>query len=129
MKDFRIRAAMLLAATVMLVSLSDTANATRSFISGARVVELRTYGAGQFGSCVAQINKNVNTEGDQALTCGNARLVSFACDGAKTNSKSEANAMYSNAQLAMVTDALVDIYVNDAQKYGTMCVAEFLYVK
>lgn len=116
--------------TVIFSAVSNTASAARSFVLGAKVIELRTYGAGKFGSCVAQINKNVNTDGDQTLSCGNARLVSFGCDGSATNSKAEANAMFSNAQLALVTEAPVDVYINDAVKYNTtMCVAEFIYVK
>ncbi len=109
--------------------MTQQAHATRSFITGAQVIEIRSYGAGQFGGCVAQINKNVNSDGDQVLTCGNQFLVGFGCDGTKSSSKSEAQNMLATAQLAMVTGSNVDVYVNDQERYGTLCVAEFVYVK
>ena len=113
-----------------LVTGQHTAYAARSFITSAKVIEVRNYGAGNFGSCVAQINRNVNTDGDQTLTCGNQFLVSFGCDGQSSNTRSEAQAMFSTAQLALVTGNVVDIYINDAERYnGTMCVGEFIFAK
>lgn len=113
-----------------LVILPGTADAARSFITNARVIEVRNYGAGNFGSCVAQINRNVNTDGDQTLTCGNQFLVSFGCDGQSSNSRAEAQAMFSTAQLALVTGNVVDIYINDGERYNqTMCVGEFIFAK
>ncbi|MEM8942099.1 MAG: hypothetical protein AAGC91_08075 [Pseudomonadota bacterium] len=121
---------MSVAATVSLVTLPITADAARAFLTGAKVIEVRSFGAGNFGSCVAQIDQNVNADGDRSLSCGNQFLVSFGCDGESTNSRSEAQLMYNTAQLALVTGNVVDVLVNDGERYnGTLCVAEAILVK
>lgn len=99
--------------------------ATKSFITGAQVTGTRYYADGFMGGCVAKIEGNVNTDGDAVLACAKTGLVAFDCVG--TNwSKSIGQAMFQQAQLALVAARPMDFYLNDdpSKQIDGVCITE-----
>ena len=75
----------------------------------------------QYGGCMALLEPGPNAQGQ--INCG-APFASMSCDGT-FNSKSDAANKLSALQLAMITDTVVGVRVDDARKVpGT----EFCFV-
>lgn len=114
-------------AGAFLLSVSGLALAEQSFIGGATILNLSAFQSNN-GVCRAKIDKNVNTDGDAQLNCGNTSFVSFGCDG-QNNPKSSGNTMFNLAQLAMVTGRKVNLYVEDTLTYNVnVCTVTFIAV-
>ena len=121
---------------ILLAAITATSNAGvssalagESLIQNVRILSIRTYTGGDFGGCMATIDKNVNSEGNNTLTCGSGTAVSFDCDGTNV-SKSAAAANFSQAQLGLVAGNYVDIRVDDSRTYNVnVCLAKDIFVK
>ena len=102
---------------------------TTSYISDAEVLNVRVYSDGRFGGCGAQISKNINTAGSNQLSCGKTTFISFDCEGAYV-SKASGQSLFQMMQLAMVSNRLVDVVVDQTRVWNeTTCTGTYAIVK
>ena len=80
-----------------------------------------------YGGCMARISPGpaaINAYGGGTLNCPGDVFVSFDClNSSETGSKSTNTGLFETAQLAYVTDALVNIVVDDSIKLNGFCLA------
>lgn len=99
-------------AVVIMVAAPVTGFAASSYLSNVEITQLKSYPDGRFGRCVVQIAGDVNSDGNNTLTCERSNQVSFDCTGVQQSKASAAEAL-TMAQLAYVSDKYVAITVDD----------------
>lgn len=114
MKKMRFLAPLLVAGMVLPLP----ASAATLTISNATLTQVNSDVA--FGGCYAVLNKNVGAG------C-TGKTVSFDCDG-KFNTNGNGSRHYATALLAFSLGKLVNVYVDNTQKYGGVCVAKRIAV-
>ena len=97
---------------VIMLSAPSVGFAASSYISNVVISQLKSYPDGRFGRCVVQIDGDVNSDGNNTLTCERSNQVSFDCTGVQQSKAAAAEAL-TMAQLAYVSDKYVAITVDD----------------
>ena len=120
-----LRALAVLALSCLIVA---EVSATRSYMSGLTITQLRSYGDGNFSACVIGLDASINTSGSNTLSCVKEYLVSLDCSG-QHYSKTDAAAMYSTAQLAYVTGKTISIFVDDTKTVNEeVCTSSLVFI-
>ena len=107
-----------------------------AYFEGVTPLKLKTY-ANDFGLCTITVDVNLNSDGNNNLSCGNTVNLSFVCGGLEnpnTNetivSKQAGNINWQAVQLAYVSGQKINFYAyDDFQLNGTVCYADRIIVR
>lgn len=116
---------------------ASVAYGAQGLLTDARVVNILS-GDPAYGGCMARVTPPPSSEmllaggGTGTLDCpAGDSFVAFNCDGLPNpndgsvlNTKAQGNSVFNAVQLAMVTNARLDLVIDDSVKFGAFCYAK-----